>query len=302
MDLYDAVAHNDFARFQQLLPTANKKARTDALMLAAQQGKRAFIIGMKPISLDLKELALAQASQWGHTHCVQELLPRTMKSNAALIVAMEHNQKEVFDYLLPLSPLDEYARKWREVAVDHNDPYYLNALLTELNRRFHWVTVHDTFQEFISMAGQKGQLQTLSYFLQHPLRPETDNLDMTFVMRAGNEAAIEMMIPYASVQVCTRALARAAAANLATMCQILLTKADAKFSNSVALRFAVSKNHFETIDVLFPHSDPHVVLRDLQENGHKDCQYLEECIQQALRDTLHETAAHVVRSGMARKI
>lgn len=287
----EAIYYNDLEQFKTLLPSASPKQQRDALMEAASRGKNQYISLLLPVKSNIKRKALMEAVRMGYLSSVPLLLPQIMRDSEALCCAIRNNKKDVFDFLLPLTPLPSYNfMALRTCLHERHQHFALFETLLEQASLLYPEQLRGDFHYVVSQAVVKKDIKALDVLLAHEMFSAPALPDIFYAVKNNDAECVQRLLPYTSEDRCSAALGQAHC-NIEIV-KLLLEKADARWNNSVALGFACVSKQKDIFELLYPLSDPHAALHELQKR-YTDIHWrmLEERIQQDLRQALYDQTA-----------
>lgn len=292
--ILDAIRFNDLEQFKALLPNASTKQLREALVSAASRGRNQYISLLLPVQSKVKREALLEAVRMGNLSSVPLLLPQRMRDSEALCCAIRSSQKEVFDFLLPLTPLASYNfMALRACLHETSQNLALFKTVLEHANMLYPNQLRQNFHHMVSEAVYRKDVKALDVLMTHEMFSTFSSVDMSSAVKNNDTHCVQRILPYASEDSCSAALEWIAIRNCnIEIVKMLLEKADARLNNSAALQYACVSKNAPAFDLLYPLSDPHAALYELQKR-YTDTHWriLEERIQQDLRQALYKQTA-----------
>lgn len=300
--LLDAMHCNDMQTFKTLLPSAETKQRSEALMFAAGLGKSQYVPLLLPVKSSVKREALRQAVCKGHLNCAMMLLPQRMVDSGALCCAVRHNRPEIFDFLLSFAPLPSHQFMALRACLNEKSQFLhyfsmFERVLAEAVQRCP-EQLREDFHFVVSEAIVKKDTSALEVLCDHEMFKGFRSVDVHSAVKTTDRELVRKILPHVEPDSCSDGLVAATRNGDMEMVQLLLEKADPRANTSVALQHACVLKKTDIFNLLYPLSDPHVALHELQKR-YTDIHWkrLEERIQEDLRNSLkNETASKFVRS------
>lgn len=299
--ILDAIYLNDFEQFKTLLPNASVKQRRDALIEAATRGKNQYISLFLPVKSHVKREALLEAVRMGHLSSVSLLLPQHLNDSEALCCAIRSNKKDVFDFLLRLTPLTSHNfMALRACLMEGSQHFALFETLLEEASILYPEQLKNDFHYVLSQAVLKKDTKAFEMLLQHKMFSEVKPIDMLSAVKNCDSNFVERLLPYATQDSCSSSLLVATRNHDIGIVKLLLKKADPTWNNSEALQYACVSKQKQFFELLYPLSDPHAALYELQKKYTETYWgVLENRIQHDLRKKLHNKTAQEFRTSSA---
>lgn len=291
--IIEAIHFNDLDQFKTLLPDASLKQRRTALIEAASRGKNPYISLLLPVKSNVKREALLEAVRMGHVSTVGLLLPQYMRDSEALCCAIRSNQKEVFDFLVPLSPLpSHHFMALRACLHENNQRFGLFEIVLDEASILYPQQLRNDFHYVVSEAVHRKDAKALDVLLSHDMFSKISKTDMHSAVKNNDRTCVHRLLPYADQDSCSVALVEATRNLNFEFVHTLLKHSDPRWNGSAALQAAYIGKNPAMIDCLYSLSDPHAALYELQKRV-TDVHWraLEERIQQDLHQTLHNETA-----------
>lgn len=273
---------------------------------AAQEGNaeqlRALLTAVP--SLDQVSQSLFLALQYGHTECVQILIPFANIETIwerALEVAVRCKQAACLKVLLECKPPNSPAEQALVVSARNNDCGCLALLLPHTNPK-----ANNSKALYTALNGRNwAAFELLLPFSAPEADPYILKLGVLYLPSALRDKMIEQ-IPASNYEAINQTFLHLVETEDVKAVSALLSKVDLTYSDSQALRTALKEGNLDLAEVLCDGSDLRTALDVLREDGRVDpamLQWLTD-VEQARRqqDVLRHSVEGVATNSARRKL